>query len=185
MRITMYQFISLATAAGASIALLFVGPGATITWLDFTLKYQRPPVPRNYSGPLRYSGFHTNTTTGEQLFLESHFEGWKTYRYHFYKNFELIEQTYVPTRKLESIDLEKDTCRSAEKLAYVHGYLQCERDIEQLLVRYSPDELRQKLAIRKTGQRTPLIFLLVVSVFCFALARMPVSKSSSTTPRYN
>ena len=144
-----------------------------MTWRSHPLKYKQPTIPKSYKGQIT-NGPYRSTALGADIFLDSHCEGWKAYRYHFYCDYDLINQMYIPTRSLESIDLNKDSYRSVEKLAYVHGYMQCENDIKRLLLNYPPNELRQKLAAKMT-KRAPLLALLLASLVCFGIARIPVA----------
>ena len=182
MRISIFQLIALATATGAMIAIFAVDENSKLTWLSHPLRYQEPVVPENYKGMAKSPNCYSVSgpvVCGRDLFREAHFDGWKAYRYHFYRDFDLINETYVPTRELESIDLQKTPYRSAEKLAYVHGYLKCEADIQQLLMKYSRDELRRKLAIPRATNRASFFGLLAVSLICFGLAWIPRNKAAN------
>ena len=159
-RFSLFQLVLLATGIAALLAWLLQDRTRELVWNHSILPFEAPVVPESYK-----------RGQAEKLFVRSYTDGWNAYRYHFYRNYDLANDKFSLQKDLQDIDISVDGTSSAKALAYASGYNDARAQIQELLLTFAPDELRQKLA-RKKASSHPILLIAIGCLSFFAVARV-------------
>ena len=159
-RLSIFQLVLLTTGVAALLAWSLQDRTRELVWLESTLKYEAPPVPKSYR----------QGEAGE-IFSVSHADGWRAYRYHFYRDYDLANDKFLVLKELEEINIAVDGIDSAKALSYANGYNDARKQIQELLLNETADGLRRKLA-RKKASSLPILLIGVGCIFAFAISML-------------
>ncbi len=188
MRFSIFQLVALATSAGALWAVFVLSQDSEITWQTRWLRYQPPQPSANFNVEFQDDRVpllpQTRFDHGYDLFEKAHRAGWQARRYHFYRGLDAPHSISLPMKEIRGVCLSERDTATAASLAYGAGYLQCQQQIDELLLRNSIGELKSKIAIARADSELPYALLAIASLVLFAIS-FSCSKPSTSVGRNN